>query len=352
MCRFSHSSLFVPEPLAKQQKVDVETTEDGGKNDEPTEVVEDPSKDEAAKAKSEESPPTFSDSTIEKEADAKEDSKPSPAPAPDTGENGKAPEAVKPKDTPTPSALTEASKPPAAQPTQAPAAPAPAVPRYAPPAAASRQAAPGHFGAGADQIVEEQGEVSALYVGRVIGKGGEMIRDLQARSSCRIDVDQNVPAGQPRVITYRGTRRTVDFAKHLVQMLCQENAAETDLPLGEAKREFLVVPSQSVGKIIGRGGEMIRELQSRSQAKIQVDHSGNSGLDHSEKRVTITGTDQAVTKAREMVLFLVANPMMDAMQAINMLIEDKVHRGGIWGSGPPYPNLPSQVRYLVRVKAC
>lgn len=193
-----------------------------------------------------------------------------------------------------------------------------------------------------DAIVEERGEVSALYVGRVIGKGGEMIRDLQARSACRIDVDQNVPPGQPRVITYRGTRKTVDFAKHLVSLLCAENVSETDLPLGEAKREFLVVPAQSVGKIIGRGGEMIRELQSRSQAKIQVDHSGNSGLDHSEKQVTITGTDQSVTKAREMVLFLVANPMMDAMQSINMLIEDKVHRGGVWGSGPPYHNLPNQ----------
>ena len=193
-----------------------------------------------------------------------------------------------------------------------------------------------------DQTVEERGEVSALYVGRVIGKGGEMIRDLQARSACRIDVDQNVPPGQPRVITYRGTRKTVDFAKRLVQMLCSENASDADLPLGEAKREFVVVPAGSVGKIIGRGGEMIRELQSRSQAKIQVDHSGSSGLDQSEKQVTITGTDLAVTKAREMVLFLVANPMMDASQSINMLIEDKVHRGGVWGSGPPYPNLPNQ----------
>jgi rRNA processing protein Krr1/Pno1 len=192
-------------------------------------------------------------------------------------------------------------------------------------------------------IIEERGEVSALYVGRVIGKGGEMIRDLQARSSCRIDVDQNVPPGQPRVITYRGTRKTVDFAKHLVAMLCSENATEADLPLGEAKREFLVVPAQSVGKIIGRGGEMIRELQSRSQGKIQVDHSGAiSGLDASEKQVTITGTEQSVAKAKEMVLFLVNNPMMDAMQALTMLVEDKLHHGGVWGSGPPYANFPSQ----------
>jgi predicted RNA-binding protein YlqC (UPF0109 family) len=192
-----------------------------------------------------------------------------------------------------------------------------------------------------EAALEEKGEVSAVYVGRVIGKGGEMIRDLQARSSCRIDVDQNVPPGQPRLITYRGTRRTIDFAKQLVHMLCQENINEADLPLGEAKREFLVVPASSVGKIIGRGGEMIRELQSRSQAKIQVDHRGVSGLDASEKQVTMTGTEPAVVKAKEMVLFLVANPMMDAMQSLSMLVDDKIQRGGVWGSGPPYPNLPS-----------
>ena len=191
-----------------------------------------------------------------------------------------------------------------------------------------------------EAVVEEKGEVSAVYVGRVIGKGGEMIRDLQARTACRIDVDQNVPPGQPRLITYRGTRKTVDFAKQLVHMLCQENMNEADLPLGEAKREFLVVPASSVGKIIGRGGEMIRELQSRSQAKIQVDHRGVSGLDASEKQVTMTGTEQSVSKAKEMVLFLVANPMMDAMQSLTMLVDDKIQRGGVWGSGPPYPNLP------------
>jgi len=191
-----------------------------------------------------------------------------------------------------------------------------------------------------EAVMEEKDEISAAYVGRVIGKGGEMIRDLQARSACRIDVDQNVPPGQPRWITYRGSRKTVDFAKQLVRMLCQENLNEADLPLGEAKREFLVVPASSVGKIIGRGGEMIRELQSRSQAKIQVDHRGQSGLDVSQKQVTMTGTEQSVDKAKEMVLFLVANPMMDAMQSINMLIDDKIQRGGVWGSGPPYPNLP------------
>jgi hypothetical protein len=100
-----------------------------------------------------------------------------------------------------------------------------------------------------DQIIEERGEVSAVYIGRVIGKGGEMIRDLQARSGASINVEQKAPPGQPRVITYRGTRKTVDFAKLLVTMLSQEGVSEDDLPLGQAKREYLIIPAQSVGKV-------------------------------------------------------------------------------------------------------
>lgn len=197
-----------------------------------------------------------------------------------------------------------------------------------------------------EAMVEERGQVSSHYVGRVIGKGGEMIRDLQARSGCRIDVDQNVPSGQPRIITYRGTRRTVDDAKKMVSLLCQHDGNETLLPIGEAKRKHMVVPSSAIGKIIGRGGEMIRELQNRSQAKIQVDHSASSQLG-SGRAMTITGTGQAVAKAEEMVLFLVANPLMDAMVSIDMLVHDKVKNGGRWGSGPPYLNLPNHGQNMI-----
>mmetsp|Transcript_28604 Transcript_28604/g.47338 ORF Transcript_28604/g.47338 Transcript_28604/m.47338 type:complete len:643 (-) Transcript_28604:330-2258(-) len=192
-----------------------------------------------------------------------------------------------------------------------------------------------------NSIVEERGEVSAQYVGKVIGKGGEMLRDLQARAGCRLDVDQNVPHGNPRILTYRGTRKTVDLAKQMVSMLCTPQGNEGNLPLGEARRKDLMVPASSVGKIIGRAGEMVRELQSRSQAKIQVDHTGKA-YNSDTRSVSIIGTTEAVVKAEEMVLFLVANPLLDAMKAIRMLVDDKLKSGGRWGSGPPYVSMPNQ----------
>lgn len=192
-----------------------------------------------------------------------------------------------------------------------------------------------------ESSIVEKGEVSSLYVGRVIGKGGEMIRDLQARSGCQIDVDQNVPHGAPRIITYKGTPTDVAFAKQLVAMLCKEGAKDTDLPLGKAVRKIVQVPSNVIGKIIGRGGEMIRELQNRSRGKIQVDHSG-AGMDEHYRQVIVTGVPESVTKAEEMINFLSVNPAIDAMQALQMLVKDKLSSGAEWGSGPPYPSLPNQ----------
>jgi rRNA processing protein Krr1/Pno1 len=216
-------------------------------------------------------------------------------------------------------------------------------------------------------IVEERGEISAQYVGKVIGKGGEMLRDLQARSGCRLDVDQNVPHGHPRILTYRGTRKKVDLAKQMVGIivtlihfidrtnnllqvatLCTPQGNETTLPLGSATRKDLAVPATAVGKIIGRSGEMVRELQSRSQAKIQVDHTAK-GFKADTRLVSIVGTPEAVLKAEEMISFLVANPLLDAMKAIKMLVEDKMHRGGKWGSGPPYLNMPNQGQNMTPV---
>ena len=182
--------------------------------------------------------------------------------------------------------------------------------------------------------------LAAAYVGRVIGKGGEMIRDLQARSGVQIDVDQ---ARMPEfgTVTYTGLPSKIALAKDLVAVLCKEGTTDKDLPLGEAKMRALSVPANVIGKIIGRGGEMIRDLQTKSQAKIQVDHSGAGGIDSTHRQITIIGTEPSVVKAEEMINFISASPRCDAGIALALLIRDKTIGGGVWGSGAPYPNLPN-----------
>ena len=240
---------------------------------------------------------------------------------------------------------TEAVKPPEQSSSKEVSIPAAATTTTIPQAEASSSTTTAAAASTTSTMVEEKGEVSPLYVGRVIGKGGEMIRDLEARSGCRIDVDQNVPHGAPKIITYRGSRATIDFAKSLVAVLCTEQGKDADLPLGQATLKKVSVPANVIGKIIGRKGEMIRKIQSESQAKVQVDHTHVQT--DSSRCVTITGMNESVVKAEEMISFLCANPAADAMQSLNMLIRDKVTGGGVWGSGPPYPNLPNQGQNMV-----
>jgi predicted RNA-binding protein YlqC (UPF0109 family) len=86
------------------------------------------------------------------------------------------------------------------------------------------------------------------------------------------------------------------------------------LPLGHAVLRQVYVPDSAVGRIIGRGGETIRELQRKSHARIQVDHApdNNDNDDEAEdftnasqhRGVTITGTKEAVFHAEEMIMRL------------------------------------------------
>lgn len=65
-------------------------------------------------------------------------------------------------------------------------------------------------------------------------------------------------------------------------------------------KKVIYVPSNKIGRIIGKGGSKIRDLQFESDAKIKIgDTCGN------EADITLTGTDQAITKAEDLINDLV-----------------------------------------------
>ena len=62
-------------------------------------------------------------------------------------------------------------------------------------------------------------------VGRLIGKGGDTIKDLQRRSGARIQIDQNYPEGQPRLVTVEGAAQCVRAGVELVRSLIGNSPA-------------------------------------------------------------------------------------------------------------------------------
>ena len=131
--------------------------------------------------------------------------------------------------------------------------------------------------------------VPAEMLGRVIGRGGETIRRLQEESGARIQVERDAN----RVVR-RGSADNAQRAKELVLDI-------VNTPPGQAsasgiKNDFVrhVMPAGGCeGKIIGKGGDSIRELCARTGAKIQIDKDAAT--------VTIQGKQEQVDAAIALV---------------------------------------------------
>ncbi|KAL0028824.1 hypothetical protein WJX79_010043 [Trebouxia sp. C0005] len=139
-------------------------------------------------------------------------------------------------------------------------------------------------------------QIPATLVGKVIGKGGETIKNLQNQSRTRIQIDHTAP-GDTKTITI--TSENPDYleaAKHLIQQVVSD-----DSPQGEVQRS-VECPPGIVGRIIGRGGETIRALQQASQAYIVVDQNFPEGH---PRKVNISGRADAVERASRMVTELI-----------------------------------------------
>ncbi|CAH1101227.1 unnamed protein product [Psylliodes chrysocephalus] len=70
------------------------------------------------------------------------------------------------------------------------------------------------------------------------------------------------------------------------------------------KFETMYVPSMKVGKIIGRGGSKINELQGESGARIQV----TKDVEGDDTIVKLFGSDSCVARAKELINDLVTEP--------------------------------------------
>ena len=87
-----------------------------------------------------------------------------------------------------------------------------------------RAAAADPAAAGGDEQASDTIDCPAGVVGRVIGKGGETIKGLQAQSGAHITIDQNYPEGEPRKIAVSGPKGCVEAAMRMIADLLQAGA--------------------------------------------------------------------------------------------------------------------------------
>lgn len=65
------------------------------------------------------------------------------------------------------------------------------------------------------------------------------------------------------------------------------------------------VPSNKVGKIIGRGGSKIRELQSETNTEVQIDKNATDA-EYNMSKINLIGSDEDVQRVKKLIEDLVA----------------------------------------------
>ncbi|CAG8531299.1 17274_t:CDS:10 [Rhizophagus irregularis] len=187
-------------------------------------------------------------------------------------------------------------------------------------------------------------------VGVVIGRGGETIRDLQDRSGARINVTPDSaasPQSNDRSVTLIGDDAAVQRAKALIDEIVNNGETSSDRNHSKEYRSSnygnnynnndshhgssyggshygssnhggqygshhsgksnqnqdsitIQVPNDSVGLIIGKGGETVRALQQQSGAKIQIEPV--HGATPVDRNVQIIGTAENIAIAKSLIL--------------------------------------------------
>ena len=147
--------------------------------------------------------------------------------------------------------------------------------------------------------VEMPVDLAHDQIGRVIGRGGETIRRLSEESGARLQIERD----RERVMI-RGTQDQCVRAKELVlDILNDPNPPGAPAHSGGASQggsayaKHVMPANGCEGKIIGKGGESIRELCQRSGARIQIDKDQGT--------VSIQGRREQVEAAIELVQAIV-----------------------------------------------
>ncbi|KAH6618888.1 hypothetical protein C7974DRAFT_317992 [Boeremia exigua] len=181
--------------------------------------------------------------------------------------------------------------------------------------------------AAAQQPALREGEQSSQImvpdrtVGLIIGRGGETIRDLQERSGCHVNiVGENKSVNGLRPVNLIGSPAAAAHAKELIMEIVDSDTKQMDGPNHQPqhqqqnKREFdpyaggasggnkindsIMVPSDAVGMIIGKGGETIKQMQSETGCKINVSQASGADI---EREIGLVGTRQAIDDAKQAI---------------------------------------------------
>ncbi|CAB9500441.1 Far upstream element-binding protein 2 [Seminavis robusta] len=177
----------------------------------------------------------------------------------------------------------------------------------------------------------EEVHVPNGVVGFIIGRGGETITSMQARTGAKVQIQKEhelQPGQTMRIITVSApTKEAVEQCKTIITSMVEDRVGkmggfdrrgsstmggERDSKVQAALDQGHVlktveVPDKDVGLIIGKGGATIQDIQNRTGASIQIPQSASNGGSKADEAMrTVSVTHPNETGAQEAVTMITA----------------------------------------------
>jgi rRNA processing protein Krr1/Pno1 len=172
-------------------------------------------------------------------------------------------------------------------------------------------------------------------IGRVIGSQGHTIKEVETRCGVKIQIHQDVPIeGGDRRISVTGNETALAQARSLLQYIMINGGLDTpaaptpasylalapmavpmpfampmhaSVPLlSSPQTQVVEVPKTCLGRIIGKGGETVNQIQARSGTRIHIEQSVPPGA---PCRIHITGERTGIEVAMRQLREVATGPL-------------------------------------------
>ncbi|KAK9063589.1 hypothetical protein SSX86_017462 [Deinandra increscens subsp. villosa] len=192
-------------------------------------------------------------------------------------------------------------------------------------------------------------------IGSIIGRGGEIVKQLRSDTQAKIRINETVPGSEERVvIIYSSSEETNSFgesddlvspAQDALFKVHDRIIAEEPPPADDQFDEIqqvtvrMLVPSDQIGCVIGKGGQVVQNIRSETGAQIRIssnEHVPCCALT-SDELLQISGDAIVVRKA----LFQLACRLHDnpsRSQHLLLSSSSNLHKTSGSYTGPIWPN--------------
>lgn len=183
-----------------------------------------------------------------------------------------------------------------------------------------------------DEMSKSMVAVPKAAVGVVIGKGGDMINQIQNHTGTRIQFKPEEPMLADRMCSIMGSKEGVDHAVRRIHEIIH-NVQERDGVMGgrgphsgstslggnfghwegpnmghrgamgggQIGTEEHLVPANKTGLVIGKGGETIKQINLQSGAHAEIQKNPPPGSDPSYKTFLIKGSTEQIKMCRQLI---------------------------------------------------